>query len=103
LAKEGDEKVRAFYDYWGKKKARHDTVLATIPKDSRFDKEAYFLTEKWKKKRDAALKRAGHRCVLCNSQEKLEVHHRTYVRLGRELCGDLIALCGECHAQFHFK
>jgi 5-methylcytosine-specific restriction endonuclease McrA len=47
------------------------------------------------------LEAAGLQCRLCpNSTETghvIECHHRTYVRLGREIDGDLIALCRECH------
>ncbi|MDF0498261.1 hypothetical protein [Bradyrhizobium yuanmingense] len=44
---------------------------------------------------------AGFQCRLCpNSTETghvLEAHHRTYVRFGCEIDGDLTALCHECH------
>jgi hypothetical protein len=44
---------------------------------------------------------AGFQCRLCpNSTASghfLECHHRTYERLGREIDGDLTALCRECH------
>jgi 5-methylcytosine-specific restriction endonuclease McrA len=44
---------------------------------------------------------AGFQCRLCpNSTANghvLEAHHRTYVRFGCEIDGDLTALCHECH------
>ena len=44
---------------------------------------------------------ARYQCRLCpNTRDQgyaLEAHHRTYKRLGRELDGDLTALCRECH------
>ena len=44
---------------------------------------------------------AGFQCRLCPNTvaqgHVLEAHHRTYERLGRELDGDLTALCRECH------
>jgi hypothetical protein len=64
----------------------------------------YLRTERWKRKARAARKRAGNRCQMCNSDAKpLEVHHRTYERLGWELSGDLIALCARCHGRHHGK
>lgn len=48
----------------------------------------------------AELKAAGFRCRTCNASGpdvRLEVHHRTYERLGRELVGDLTTLCEDCH------
>jgi 5-methylcytosine-specific restriction endonuclease McrA len=64
----------------------------------------YLKTERWKHKARAARKRADQRCQLCNSPAgPLEVHHRTYERLGFELSGDLIALCARCHGRHHGK
>lgn len=61
----------------------------------------YLRTTHWKKVRDAAVKRANHRCQLCYSNGPLEVHHRTYLRRGRERSSDVIALCDDCHEIFH--
>jgi hypothetical protein len=52
--------------------------------------------------RAAALERAGHSCSLdVTHTDALEVHHRTYERLGCELAGDLVVLCHACHAVHH--
>ena len=43
---------------------------------------------------------SGYRCRICNrpeSEVQLEVHHRTYERLGAEEPGDLTTLCCDCH------
>ena len=62
----------------------------------------YLKTERWKRRARAARERAGNRCQLCNSAaQPLEVHHRTYERLGWELPGDLTALCARCHGRHH--
>jgi 5-methylcytosine-specific restriction endonuclease McrA len=61
----------------------------------------YIKSASWKKKAAAARKRAGYRCQLCNRMLPLQVHHRTYERLGYELKGDLIALCARCHRRHH--
>jgi 5-methylcytosine-specific restriction endonuclease McrA len=62
----------------------------------------YLQTDHWKETRKAALKRAGFRCQVCNTNERtLHVHHRTYERRGQELARDLIALCESCHQTFH--
>ena len=62
----------------------------------------YLKSSRWKKKARAARKRAGQRCQLCYADDvPLEVHHRTYMRLGWEVPGDLVALCGECHSRHH--
>jgi len=61
----------------------------------------YLRSARWKKKAAAARKRAGYRCQMCNRQAPLQVHHRTYERLGYEMPGDLIALCAGCHQKHH--
>jgi 5-methylcytosine-specific restriction endonuclease McrA len=44
---------------------------------------------------------SGFQCRLCTHSAAdgylLEVHHRTYERLGSEVDGDLTTLCSECH------
>lgn len=43
---------------------------------------------------------SGYRCRVCNAsrrEARLEVHHRTYARLGRERPSDLTTLCSTCH------
>ncbi len=48
----------------------------------------------------AELAASGGRCRTCNrgaAEVELQVHHRTYARLGAELVGDLTTLCVECH------
>lgn len=62
----------------------------------------YLQTAHWELTRSLALERAGHRCQLCNGLKGgLNVHHRTYERLGAELPEDLIVLCRDCHRIFH--
>lgn len=50
--------------------------------------------------RQGELRLSGFRCRTCNvgrDEIELQVHHRTYQRLGHELVGDLTTLCSECH------
>src|SRR5947209_4642716 len=61
----------------------------------------YLHTQEWLRRRAVLLKIVEHRCQLCYSSEGLQVHHRTYERLGQEKHADLIVLCGDCHALFH--
>lgn len=41
------------------------------------------------------------RCSLCRSKKNLNIHHKTYRRLGNENPNDLIVLCQECHYIYH--
>ena len=40
-------------------------------------------------------------CEACGSSSRLNVHHGTYVRRGRELDSDLFLLCEPCHMAVH--
>jgi 5-methylcytosine-specific restriction endonuclease McrA len=60
----------------------------------------YLRSREWQAKRLAALHRTMNRCEKCGLQkhkESLEVHHKTYERLGHELDSDLMVLCTLCH------
>jgi len=61
----------------------------------------YLKSDAWKRKRDSNTKFWNNRCALCNGDDGLEVHHRTYNRIGRELTTDLITLCRSCHERHH--
>ena len=71
--------------------------LATMPYPE------YLASPEWRAKVRVKREEAGHRCVVCDSSRRLEVHHRTYRRRGNELRGDLTVLCHECHSLFHGK
>lgn len=61
----------------------------------------YLKSPEWRERADRILERDGYRCRVCNSPHRLQVHHRTYERLGHEEDGDLVVLCAECHDVFH--
>jgi hypothetical protein len=62
----------------------------------------YLKSPEWSKLRGMVLDMARHRCQLCNSGDKLHVHHRVYdARWGEESTDDLTALCESCHHLFH--
>ncbi len=65
------------------------------------DYQRYLRSAGWRKRKQAALERADHRCQICNSKRRLHVHHRTYERLGDERAADLTVLCERCHRLFH--
>jgi len=65
--------------------------------------EEYLQTPEWRQKREQALVRDNYCCRLCNSDERLHVHHQTYERRGNEDLEDLTTLCEECHERFHRK
>jgi restriction endonuclease Mrr len=64
----------------------------------------YLRTPEWRRTRAAALVRADNACSLdVTHTDSLEVHHRTYERLGAELVTDLVVLCHSCHELHHIE
>lgn len=64
-------------------------------------RKTYMASPEWKAKRKEKLQEVGQRCQGCSSDERLEVHHLTYERLGHERLEDLMVLCHTCHAAEH--
>lgn len=83
---------------------RHDvdqTLEQAIAALRRLPYADYLQTAHWQRVRGLALEQAGHACDLCGRDRDLEVHHRTYERLGFERQSDLIVLCRDCHQDHH--
>jgi hypothetical protein len=78
--------------------SRQDTENGTNP---HWYRDEYLSSDHWYARRKETLDRADNRCQLCYSPRNMQVHHRTYLRLGDEDPFDLTALCRECHEHFH--
>ena len=64
----------------------------------------FLRSPQWRELKNNAIKRNGNRCRVCNSDRKLEVHHRYYPKtMGTETLDALTTLCRSCHSQFHGK
>jgi 5-methylcytosine-specific restriction endonuclease McrA len=63
--------------------------------------EAYLQSPHWKRLRRRVLERDQCRCRRCNSKTRLQIHHLTYIRIGKELLEDLLTLCNDCHKRAH--
>lgn len=61
----------------------------------------YLHTYHWEQLRELKLSEVDHRCQVCYNSKQLNVHHRTYERLGNEKLSDLTVLCKEWHEIFH--
>lgn len=62
---------------------------------------AYLNSAAWRQRRNRKLRQVGWQCERCPAKRHLEVHHRTYERLGKEFDSDLEALCESCHNAEH--
>jgi len=65
--------------------------------------EKFLESSYWFAVSQKAKSNAGMRCQVCNSPNKIQVHHRTYQTHGREhkFMLDLTVLCDGCHGLFH--
>ncbi len=90
------------WERWhGKQTVVAEPEAAPVPKQF-VDYRKYLRSPEWNSKRKVALREAGYRCQICNAGNcVLDVHHRTYERLGHELPTDLCVLCESCHDIFH--
>ena len=63
--------------------------------------QAYILSDFWQFQRRYKLMECD-KCEKCGRRHELDVHHKTYERLGDELMSDLIVLCVRCHNDLHY-
>jgi 5-methylcytosine-specific restriction endonuclease McrA len=70
---------------------------------NRAEYQDYLRSEHWQdvKRRFRASKLHHAGCYVCGSAENLNLHHKTYKRLGNERLTDLIYLCKPCHSYVH--
>jgi 5-methylcytosine-specific restriction endonuclease McrA len=62
----------------------------------------YRRTPEWQYRRRQMVQAAERKCQHCGSySHRLNVHHRSYDRLGNEDPDDLIVLCVSCHRDLH--
>lgn len=99
--------ARSVWELAGEARLRPSPIAApALP--SRLDElrampyREYLRTPEWRETRGAALVRSGHACSLDAAHtDRLEVHHRSYDRLGEERADDVIVLCHDCHRIHH--
>ena len=63
----------------------------------------YLQTPHWRdvRKRFWNSKLHKGKCYACGATQNLQVHHKTYKRIGNERMNDLLLLCGDCHKETH--
>ncbi len=69
-----------------------------------FSYSDYLKSDHWKDVRRRYWKsRMPKVCLGCEAIDNLELHHRTYRRIGREKLMDLVPVCRTCHQLIHDK
>lgn len=61
----------------------------------------YIRSQKWARRRARYFRRHAYCCTICGTDRRVELHHHTYQRLGRERDKDLVPLCGIHHKGVH--
>jgi hypothetical protein len=63
---------------------------------------AYITSTEWQLKKEEAYSYHGKVCLACfDSENSIDIHHKTYSRFEKEDMTDLIPLCRSCHAKVH--
>lgn len=63
--------------------------------------KSYIRSKRWLKRLRRYYTSHDAVCVICSSTVELNLHHKTYERLGFEKDEDLVPLCGPHHEDFH--
>jgi hypothetical protein len=112
-------KLKAISDYYKKEisnlmQLHYDTLLQI--KDERIIYQAnmrqnwfnryneYLNSFEWRNKRLEVIKYDGKKCLNCKTKQDkkvLQVHHMTYLNVGKEDLTELITLCTDCHNLVH--
>lgn len=74
--------------------------LQLIQRLKKLEYDEYLQTTHWRNFREQAIL-FYQKCKLCNTQEKLCVHHSCYENIGKETFNDVVVLCESCHLKFH--
>jgi hypothetical protein len=62
---------------------------------------AYMKSKEWAIRRYSYFDTHNKQCRACDSVKLIQLHHKTYVRLGDERDQDLVPLCKKCHTALH--
>jgi 5-methylcytosine-specific restriction endonuclease McrA len=61
----------------------------------------YMQSPEWRSRRSLYFETHERRCKACGDAGSIQLHHKTYARLGEERDQDLVALCRRCHLNLH--
>jgi 5-methylcytosine-specific restriction endonuclease McrA len=81
--------------------AARDGQIPTESLERRETYQRYLCSSEWRERRRLALLRDRNICQGCLTARAVEVHHLTYVHIGRELLYELVSLCMQCHETAH--
>jgi 5-methylcytosine-specific restriction endonuclease McrA len=98
--------IRGTYRQWSTSESTDVPIISIAKSDlCALTYQEFLNSDYWRYVRTIKLNQAQNKCELCNSDEALNVHHKTYEHHGEEHkhLSDLIVLCHKCHSKFHDK
>jgi 5-methylcytosine-specific restriction endonuclease McrA len=85
------------YRQWSQYRPR----LIISQHDRRYRYDQYLRSQQWDLIRGQVRAKYKDTCQECFKAGKVEIHHKTYERIGAEHIDDLVALCRSCHKALH--
>lgn len=105
LKKQGfsDRSIKEYKDWIKKPKPKKQPKKKVEKPLSRHQKAylKYLESEHWAQIKLDLYAVRGFQCEVCFSTRSIQVHHKTYERIGREEPQDVILLCRPCHKKAH--
>lgn len=89
-----------------KHKGKHKKLVQHIKKERVPRKYNIYIKSKfWEERKNQYYRTHIKQCIVCQSYKQITVHHLNYKakEYGKEKDEDLVALCWECHEDFHNK
>jgi 5-methylcytosine-specific restriction endonuclease McrA len=81
--------------------SQHRPRLIISQHDKRYRYDQYLGSQQWDLIRRQVRTKYKDTCQECFKAGKVEIHHKTYERIGAEEIDDLVALCRSCHKALH--
>lgn len=82
-----------------KEKKRKERQYNRIPKHYK----VYIKSKWWTKRKNEYYRKHKKQCQACFTTKYINLHHIVYKNFGYEADEDLVALCVDCHGEFHEK
>ena len=82
-------------------KARYLSSKKTKNEKAPLKYKEYIVSDFWKKRKQKFFTKYKKECTACLSEENINLHHMHYGNYGNEPDEWLVALCKNCHEEFH--
>lgn len=81
----------------------HEPVNWRFPRWRQTKYSEYLKSSHWTLFKFNIFAKRGMRCERCASTKDINLHHKTYERIGREKPEDVEVLCRMCHSDHHLQ